>query len=157
MEKITHIVFDHDGTLVNTNIAPRVLYPGIKDLLEKLTKTDVKLCVWTARRRFSVVEILNSLAIMEFFDDLSTPDDAQTKPDTEGLEEMLAGIDPKNIAVIGDSFADMLGGKKFGALCLGANWAANGSIKARQMLEKYGADVCLDSVEKLESFLLERI
>ncbi|MEE2670252.1 MAG: HAD-IA family hydrolase [Bdellovibrionota bacterium] len=157
MEKITHIVFDHDGTLVNTNIAPRVLYPGIKDLLGKLAQTDVKLFVWTARKRFSVVEILNSLAIMEYFEELSTPDDAQTKPDTEGLEEMLAGIDPKNITVIGDSFADMLGGKKFGALCIGANWAANGSIKSQQMLEKYGADVCINSVEKLESFLFERI
>tara|TARA_Y100000031_G_C8045319_1_gene303616 strand:- start:102 stop:572 length:471 start_codon:yes stop_codon:yes gene_type:complete len=156
MEKITHIVFDHDGTLVNTSIAPRQLYPGILKLLKKLNEREIPLYVWTARHRHSLVEILRSLAIMGCFKELSTPDDATPKPSIEGLLEMFPGVKPENIVVIGDSRSDMVGGKAFGAKCVGVIWG-NDNPEAHKIMRDYGADFVVSEISELENWLLERI
>ena len=70
-----HIVFDHDGTLVNTDISPYSLFPGMKDLLVDLKAFGFELYIWTARPRRSVLESTKKLDIIHFFSELYCYDD----------------------------------------------------------------------------------
>lgn len=116
-----HIVFDCDGTLVDTSRPRYQLFPGIKELLEANRK-DCLYYVWTARGRVSTMRLLEELGIRFYFEEFSTPDDAIPKPHIAGLLD-LVGHTPKNsVCVIGDSANDMLGAKNFGVLAIGATW-----------------------------------
>lgn len=116
-----HIVFDCDGTLVDTSGTRNQLFPGIKDFLEAHRK-DCLYYVWTARGRTSTVRILEELGIRFYFEDISTPDDAIPKPHIAGLVDLLGRTAKSAICVIGDSGNDMLGAKNFGVLAIGAMW-----------------------------------
>jgi phosphoglycolate phosphatase len=145
-----HIVFDHDGTLVNT-IDGRFLYPGILDLLTELQKMDVKIYLWTARGRASTIEILKSLEIIGFFEDISTATDCESKPSPAGLDSMLSGVRKDSIIMVGDSPGDIHGAKLFGIKSLGATWAYDDE-RASESLKSYGAfQVCETVNECYES------
>jgi phosphoglycolate phosphatase len=131
-----HIVFDHDGTLVDTSGPKYKLFPGIKELLVELAKS-CQLYVWTARGRSSTIRILDDLGVLNLFDGISTPDDAPNKPHDGGLIYLLGGISKKSICVIGDTSNDILGAKRFGVTSLGATWNGAG---AGGVLRDCGAD-----------------
>lgn len=139
--KIRHIVFDHDGTLVNTDLDGGLFF-GIKEMLDKLEQRGCKLYVWTARSRFSTVEFLRSLGIINRFEQLHCSTDGDTKPSPDGLESMLFGEEPDSVLVVGDSCADMFGAKSFGAYGIGAVWAYKGrseTVQSQALLDS-GAD-----------------
>ncbi|MCO4752950.1 MAG: HAD family hydrolase [Bacteriovoracaceae bacterium] len=162
MQKITsknvkHIVFDHDGTLVDAG-GSRQLYPGIEHMLERLDKEDVKLYVWTARTRFSTVEFLKSLGIISRFEQLCCSTDSDPKPSSVGLRDMLGDdVEPKSVVVVGDSMADILGASNFGARSIGALWVSNGDRKHRQVLLECGADQLATTASECEEKLIELI
>lgn len=116
-----HVVFDCDGTLVDTSGPRYQLFPGIKDFLEGNRK-DCLYYVWTARGRASTLRILEELSIRFYFEDFSTPDDAIPKPHIAGLLDLLGSTPKTSVCVIGDSPNDMLGAKNFGVTAIGATW-----------------------------------
>lgn len=130
-----HIVFDCDGTLIDTSNFRYQLFPGIKDLLLELKK-DCCLYVWTARDRASTIRILQEQGVLSLFDALCTMDDALPKPHISGLVE-LVGTQPRSqICVIGDTSNDILGAKNFGTLSIGAGW--NKQVRV-EILKEVGA------------------
>lgn len=131
-----HVIFDCDGTLVDTSSSKYKLFPGVKELILELSPHCL-LYVWTARGRSSTLRILEELGIHSYFESISTPDDGFSKPHSGGLVD-LVGQAPKNsVCVIGDSGNDVLGAKNFGVLALGAVWC----LEARaQNLKDFGAD-----------------
>ncbi len=131
-----HVIFDCDGTLVDTSGSKYKLFPGILELLEAHAN-DCALYVWTARDRNSTLRILKELGIASFFDGISTPDDAPPKPNMKGLSDLVGNSPRHTVCVIGDSGNDMLGAKSFGVLALGATW--NPEARA-QLLTEAGAD-----------------
>lgn len=156
MEKISHIVFDHDGTLVDTTVAPRRLYKGVLELLEFLKSQSMPMYVWTSRGRISLMSSLEEFKIKSYFDDFATPDEASQKPSPAGLEYLLADVDPAKVAVIGDSLGDMIGASQFGAQGLAALWA-HGSKEAIESLKSYGAKECFMTTDELKQFLASNI
>lgn len=112
------------------------LFPGIKQLLETLKEQDFSLYVWTARDRYSTIEILKKLNVLHYFLDLKTATDAEIKPHPAGLISMLPDFNPKDVLVVGDSYTDILGAKHFGAKAIGALWCP--SAKA-DVLKEMGA------------------
>ena len=154
--KITHVVFDNDGTLVDTTKVVRSLYPGIKELVEFLKSQNIALYVWTARERRSTVEILKSLDMIQHFDEMSCGIEASQKPSPEGISNMLYDIPAENVAVIGDSVGDMIGAKKFGALPIAALWG-HGNTEAIELMKSYGAQEACLTVEECKSILEKRI
>lgn len=116
-----HIVFDCDGTLVDTSNLKYNLYPGIKDLLMALAN-DSTLYVWTARDRRSTLRILEELGVLSLFEQICTVDDALPKPHVSGLIDMLHDTDKSLICVIGDTSNDIVGAKNFGVRSIGALW-----------------------------------
>jgi phosphoglycolate phosphatase len=131
-----HIIFDCDGTLVDTSSPKYRLFPGIKELVIELSG-DAKLYVWTARSRASTLRILQELGIFSYFEAICTIDDAPPKPHIEGLVDLAGEQDKKSICMIGDSSFDILGAKNFGVMAIGAVWNA----EARgEVLKDFGAD-----------------
>ena len=156
MQKFTHIVFDHDGTLVDTTRSPRQLYTGIKPLIKELEQNGVELYIWTARERASTLEILKSLDIIHSFKLLCCGSEAPRKPSPQGLEEMLFGVSPERIAIIGDSPYDILGAVDFGATAIAALWAYN-SPGASNKMKEFGANYCFNTVQECRDFLVKNI
>ena len=152
---IKHVVFDHDGTLVNMQEG-RGLFPGIRELLTELADKDIKLYVWSARDRYSCIKILKSLDIIGFFEDISTATDCEPKPNPQGLIDMLDGVKPAEVAMIGDSFTDMVGANNFGALAIGVIWD-NPTVRVRKVLAEMGAKHVCATVEECKKILFEKI
>jgi phosphoglycolate phosphatase-like HAD superfamily hydrolase len=131
-----HVIFDCDGTLVDTSGPKYKLFPGIKELLLAHAEECV-FYVWTARGRQSTIRILGELGIAAYFDSLSTPDDSIPKPHIAGLFNLVGNAPKQSICVIGDSSNDILGAKNFGVLAIGASW--NKDVRP-EILTDVGAD-----------------
>ncbi|MFY7993239.1 MAG: HAD family hydrolase [Bacteriovoracaceae bacterium] len=119
-----HVIFDCDGTLIDTSQYRYSLFPGIKDLIIDLSK-DCELYVWTARDRLSTLRYLKEFEIIQYFSEISTPDDALAKPNSEGIRRLVGAHDKTSVCMIGDSSADIVGAKNFGVMSIGANWWIN--------------------------------
>lgn len=119
-----HVIFDCDGTLMDTSQYSYTLFPGIKDLIIDLSK-DCELYVWTARDRLSTFRYLKEFEIIQYFSEISTPDDALAKPNSEGIRSLVGAYDKASVCMIGDSSADILGAKNYGVISIGATWGRN--------------------------------
>ena len=150
---LKHIVFDHDGTLVDTKSRP-FLFEGILDLLTELQKKGLKLYIWTARDRNSTLKILKSLDIMGFFEDISTATDCESKPAITGLEYMLDSFSKDSILMIGDSSSDIIGAQKFGIKSIAACWEFQDEVQATYLLN-YGAIKSCINVDECKSEILK--
>lgn len=144
MSKI--VVFDHDGTLVNTHGSHKFLFEGIKELLLNLKKEGLELFVWTSRSRGSTIEILKSLGIIGAFSDIYCGNDAHPKPSVLGLKELLGEVSAQKVVVVGDSYADVLGAKNFGAYAVAALWD---ELANEAYLKECGADEFVQSPAEL--------
>jgi phosphoglycolate phosphatase-like HAD superfamily hydrolase len=131
-----HVVFDCDGTLIDTSGPKYKLFPGMKDLLTELAR-EHKLYVWTARGRSSTLRILEELGVAGLFEAFCTADDAPNKPHIAGLSILLGSSHRASICVIGDTSNDVLGAKNFGVLAIGAVW---NSLHSGDVLKDAGAD-----------------
>lgn len=146
-------IFDHDGTLANTNRRDRPLFPYIKDLLKLLNDRGVPLYVWTARDRASTAKILQQNQVYQYFEYLCCQEDG-FKPDTSGIREVLG--QSKSRVMIGDSNADMVGGRELGAFCIGVDWTS-GHESVKLELEKNGAHLVFNDSNELLNYIKENL
>jgi phosphoglycolate phosphatase len=148
-----HIVFDCDGTLVDTSTFRYKLFPGIKELLAELSSGNL-LYVWTARDRLSTLRILDELGVLQYFDSVSTISDAPPKPHIGGLLTLLGRTTRSSICVIGDSSNDILGAKSFGVLAIGAVW--NPATNA-DYLQGVGADFIVSHPSECSTLIQQNL
>lgn len=153
VEITKHIIFDCDGTLIDTSQFNYRLYPGIKELLLSL-RLESKLYVWTARDRISTIKILQSQGVYQLFENLSTLDDALPKPHMSGLVELVGNSDKSRICMIGDTINDILGAKNFGIKSIGAIWNKNANAS---VMKESGATFIATSPEQCLSWIRENI
>lgn len=156
MSNIEAVVFDHDGTLVDTTGYPPKLFLGMKECLMELNSKGLKLYIWTARTRRSTIEILEYLDIIGQFELLSCGGESSSKPSPEGIKDILFDLDPKKAIVVGDSLGDMIGGSSFGAVTVGAMWG-HGSDRAANVMKENGADACFLEVEDFKNYVLKKV
>lgn len=116
------IIFDHDGTLVNTDTREYKAYNGTVELLERLRASGFEIAVWTARDYQSTVESLKSVGLAKFIGEIYGHDSGIPKPHVAGLEQIAHGFTRDKIIHIGDSVGDLTGAQSFGIPCIGAVW-----------------------------------
>lgn len=106
------VVFDHDGTLVDTRGENPVVFSEIPELLEELSRLNVDLYMWSLRPRASLVRITKEVGIYHYFRDARGSDDGNyPKPHPEGLNELLLGYDLEKVCHVGDGSGDFAGAR----------------------------------------------
>lgn len=118
------VVFDHDGTLVDTSGQTPRIFPGIDTLLMELSARNVDLYLWSLRPRASLIRITKDLALYDYFRDLRGGDDCSNpKPHSQGLSELLAGYELDRVCHIGDGGGDFTGASSLGIPFIAACWS----------------------------------
>lgn len=100
------------------------LYPGMREVLEEAAK-HAKLAVLTNKPGDMSRQIVRGLDLDRFFISVIGGDDLGTKkPEPEGILTLatLAGADPEEVALVGDSAVDVLTARRAGALAIGVRW-----------------------------------
>lgn len=134
-----YIIFDHDGTLVDTTKSPYLLFDGMRELLTDLKAQGFELFIWTARPRKSVLSILKKLDIASFFTDIYCYDDGLPKPNIMGLKKLTEGIEKKEILHIGDSLSDIDGAHNYEIEVIAACWNNLNQVEKYQGVADYMA------------------
>ncbi|MEA9356456.1 HAD-IA family hydrolase [Bacteriovorax sp. PP10] len=132
MKKISSskmVIFDHDGTLVDTETPDFKVFPGIKELLVDLNNAGFEMAVWTARSHRSTVESLKNADIASFFGEIYGHDDGISKPHPMGLSQITNGIDRESVIHIGDSLGDLDGANAFGIAVIAACWNSTNQVE----------------------------
>lgn len=123
------VIFDHDGTLVNTETPDFKVFPGIKELLVDLNKAGFEMAVWTARSHRSTIESLKNGEIAEFFGEIYGHDDGMSKPHPMGLSQITKGFQRESVIHIGDSLGDLDGATSFGISVIAACWNSANQVE----------------------------
>lgn len=133
------IIFDHDGTLVNTDTPHFSVFPGIKELLVDCQALGFELAVWTARGHRSTVESLNYLELAHFFKGVYGHDDGLSKPHSMGLEQLSFGVPKRQLLHVGDSIGDLDGAQNFGIEVIAACWNSRNQVENFKLRTPYVA------------------
>lgn len=130
-----------------------VLYPGIRQLLERLRSAGVLTAVVTSKPITPTKAVLNYFQIAEQFDFLSAADDTDHGG---GKEELIrpvlrqSGLPASEAVMIGDTKYDAAGARKAGTPFIGVLYG----FGTRGELEREGGKQFVDSVEELGKKLL---
>ncbi|MGZ3809099.1 MAG: HAD family hydrolase [Bacteriovorax sp.] len=146
-----HIIFDHDGTLVNTNCSPFILFKGMGEFLTELKSQNYQLYIWTARPRRSTLESIKRLDIARFFTEIYCFDDGIPKPHPMGLKSLTEGIEKNKILHIGDSLTDFEGAQAFGIEVVAACWNSPDQVEKYAEYADYTAlnlNECLSIIKR---------
>ena len=125
-------------------------YPGVKELLEKLDATGVKIIVFTHDSTNPATKHMKSAGIRKHFDlilgiDVDSPYQPKPAPDMLQYACKVMDVDVTKSVVIGDDNRDMLLGKNSGNLgCIGV---LTGKSTEKELVD---ADVILSSVAEME-------
>ena len=127
------------------------IYEGLPELLDTLKEGGARLAVYSNKMAEYVNKIVIKLYGEELFDILMGPDGIIPKPDPMGALIVAEkwGIDPSEIAYVGDSVTDMKTGLAAGMHTVGVSWG----FTAKSDLEEAGAHVIADTVDELEKIL----
>lgn len=100
------------------------LFPGVAAALDTLEGEQVLLGIATGKSRRGLDRVLAGHGLTTRFITLQTPDHAPGKPDPGMVLQAAAetGVDPENIAVIGDTVYDVRMARAAGAPAIGVSW-----------------------------------
>ncbi|GAA0953329.1 HAD family hydrolase [Nonomuraea longicatena] len=143
----------YEGTLERAGLVPM---PGVVEVLDKLRGSGVRLALITGFSRNTLGRVLSLLGWHERIDLAICPEDAGGRgrpwPDMVLHAVLRAGVeDVRQVAVIGDSEADMLCGRRSGASIVAGVMTG---VHSRERLLKGGATHILDSIADLPNLIL---
>lgn len=100
------------------------LFNGAVAALDALEGEQILLGIATGKSRRGLDRVLAGHGLSDRFVTLQTPDCAPGKPDPGMVLQAAAetGVDPENIAVIGDTVYDVRMAKSAGAAAIGVGW-----------------------------------
>jgi pyrophosphatase PpaX len=111
---------------LHANLEMVEVFPGMRDLLEKLRKADRPMALVTSIPDRSLVNaVLESLRVKHWFKTVVTGEDVgRPKPDPEGVQRALQGLSlsQSRVLMVGDSASDIQAGKKAGVITGAALW-----------------------------------
>jgi phosphoglycolate phosphatase len=126
-------------------------YDGLHELLAKLRENGVRLAVYSNKMTDYVQKIIVKIYGEGVFDYLMGPDGITPKPDPMGANIIAAnwGLDPSDIAYIGDSVTDMKTGLAAKMNTIAVSWG----YTERGLLIEAGAHKIADTVSELYDIL----
>lgn len=115
-------------------VVKTALYPGIRELLIELRRRGLKLAILTNKPHEITLGTLQIVADVSWFDFIvGARSDLPRKPDPAGLKLVCKeiGLQTQEVAMVGDSAADMLTGKAAGSLTVGVLWGLRDEAEIR--------------------------
>ncbi len=132
------------------------IYPGIKDLIQKIKQENLPLGIFTGKGRKAAIITLEVLDIFKYFDLIVTGDDVKEhKPAPEGIKMFLEKfkLNPEKVLLIGDAPADIIAAHAAGIKIASVVWDSY----AKEKVIELNGDFIFETVENLEKFVLENI
>lgn len=141
-----------------TGIYETDLYPGVKEMLEKLKADGKTIALATSKPQEMAEEVLKYLEIKEYFDYIMGAE--RTGPRQSKTDVLLALFDEMNIreeskehmVLVGDTCFDVNGAMETGIDCIGVSY---GFGRAEEMMSAGAITVVKDTTELLE--ILEEV
>jgi phosphoglycolate phosphatase len=107
-------------------VARASLYPGVAEVLERLTSSGVRLAVATAKRVDFAQTMLSGLGVAGHFDIIAgSPVDLVLRHKEEIIAEVLdhwGEVTPEDTWMVGDRRYDIAGARHHGLRAVGATW-----------------------------------
>ena len=148
---IDEIVEIYNAAYTETYLNTDTAYDGIMDAVKELKARGYRLAVLSNKTDNFVKELVRSIFGTELFEVAKGPSSRIVKPDPRLTLETLAELDPTltpdDCVLIGDSDVDIATAKNAGMAVIGAAWGYRG----RELLEKKGADVVIDTPNEIIS------
>lgn len=107
------------------NIERIRVFEGIREVLTELKGLRMPVGIFTGRGRELSLKLIELKNLTLFIDELVSSEDVpHPKPYPDGVEEVCRrlGLKPGQCLHVGDSFMDIIAGKKAGAITAGALW-----------------------------------
>jgi len=126
---------------------------GIRELIEFLSKNDIRTAVASSSAKKLIELILKKLNILECFDICISGDEVKKgkpRPDIFIEASKRIGLAPYQCIVLEDSSFGVLAAKKAGTLCIGFNNPSMGSQDLKQ------ADHIVDKISEVIPFICSR-
>ena len=129
-----------------------VPYDHIVWALEKIKEKGVKIAVFSNKPHVSAVKVIETIFGKGLFDHIQGQTETiPIKPDPTGIYEILDqfGANKDECLYFGDTSTDVLTGQNAGVTMVGVTWG----FRPRSELEKYGADIIIDSPEVIPNLI----
>lgn len=128
-------------------------YPGIEDLLEKLSAKGIALAVASNKYQEATQELVaRYFGDYSFASVLGQREGHPIKPDAGIILEAMAsceGVRPDEVIYCGDSDVDMLTGINAGVKTVGVTWG----FRSREELAAYSPCLLADNPEEIHNFI----
>lgn len=132
--------------------ASHELYPGMRALLEDLTKHGRKLAIASSKTRMRLGFCVKDLGLDSLFSCVFAKEDVDGGGKAELIRMVMEklGASADQCVMIGDRFYDIQGARSVGAASIGVTFGTH----KRTEVEEAGADAVVDSVDELREALL---
>ena len=126
-------------------------YPGIRELLQKLTDDGCRLYVATSKPEETAIDILHKFELAEFFEEICGASfDHSRVHKADVLAHLLTKIGgAENALMVGDTEFDVLGAKAHGIATIGVSWGY-GKVEA---METAGAVAIAHTMDELFDYI----
>lgn len=127
------------------------LFPGVKESLDRFYELSFDLAIATGKRKPGLLSGLEQCECAQYFKELRTADDCQSKPSPDMVLSILEAtrFKPQEVLVVGDSILDIQMSRAAGVKALGVT---TGSSSRAAMLDA-GATQCFSSVSEFAQHL----
>lgn len=126
---------------------PEPLYPGIRDLIDRLSHPELFLGIATGKGHASLQAVLAEHDLADRFHTLQTGDRCRGKPDPDMMLRAIAetGLAARQAVMLGDTAFDMEMARSAGSWAIGVTWGYHD----RGDLERAGAHAVIDHPDAL--------
>jgi len=133
---------------------PAPLFPGVRDLLERLDTAGYLLAIATGKSRSGLLRDLRASGVGQRFVASRTVDECGSKPSPAMVEALLAefAIAPERALMVGDTVFDLQMARSAGVPAVGVTWGNHG----RDQLQAAAPCRLVDSVDELTAYLDRR-
>jgi pyrophosphatase PpaX len=123
------------------------LFPDARETLEHLHREQYRLAVATTKSSVTSGRVLEHFGIASLFSQIQGSDNTPYKPNPYVINKVVDGQswNRSETIMIGDTAADVVGGKNAGVLTCGVTWGA----LTREQLERLNPDWIVDQFEEI--------